>query len=228
LQLQIAKEVLLRLESARDHRSLAPHELALWQLAKHRSLVLSSLLCTVTHQESRVLCLHEGYAPTKNFHVYANAWCHKNFIQSVNIGDQVVGSEPQKAQAFFDFYDDFMGEPAPRSCAIDHDRLDLPRLDLSPLSEHFTEEDVWNVVRSLSPDKAPGLDGFSTRFLQAAWLLTKGDTMWAFDAFWYVDTRHFHSANDALMTLLPKTPEAAMVKDFPPNLTHSCDWKTSV
>jgi hypothetical protein len=38
--------------------------------------------------------------------------------------------------------------------------------------------------------------------------------MWAFDAFWYVDTRHFHSVNDAFMTLLPKTSEAATVKDF--------------
>jgi hypothetical protein len=168
-----------------------------------------------------VLWLREGDVPTKNFHVYANAQCRRNFIRSVNIGNQVVVSEPQKAQAFFNFYDGFMGEPAPRSCAIDLDQLDLPRLDLSQLSECFTEEEVWNVVRSLSPNKASGLNGFMTRFLHAVWLVIKGDIMQAFDAFWYVDTRHFHSVNNALMTLLPKTLEAATVKDFRPiSLIH--------
>jgi hypothetical protein len=45
--------------------------------------------------------------------------------------------------------------------------------------------------------------------------------MRAFDTFWYVDMKHFHCVNDALMTLLPKTSEATTVKDFwPISLIH--------
>jgi hypothetical protein len=114
-----------------------------------------------------------------------------------------------------------MGEPAPKSCAIDLDRLDLPRLDLSQLSKCFSKEEVWNVVKSLPADKVPGPDGFMARFLQAVWPVIKGDIMRAFDAFWYVDTRHFHSINDALMIVLPKSQQVATVKDFHPiSLIH--------
>jgi hypothetical protein len=72
LQLEIAKEVVLRLEITRDSRAPAPHEESLWQLVKLRSFGLSSLLHTVTHQESHVLWLHEGDTPTKKIHMYVS------------------------------------------------------------------------------------------------------------------------------------------------------------
>jgi hypothetical protein len=53
--------------------------------------------------------------------------------------------------------------------------------------DRFTEFEVWGVIKSLPPDKAPGPDGFTTRFLQAAWPVIKADVMHAFDTFWYVD-----------------------------------------
>jgi hypothetical protein len=34
--------------------------------------------------------------------------------------------------------------------------LGLSQLNLSELCEWFTEDEVWNVVRALSPDKASG------------------------------------------------------------------------
>jgi hypothetical protein len=46
--------------------------------------------------------------------------------------------------------------------------LDLTRLDLSQLGERFTEEEVWTIIRALPPDKAPGPDGFTARFLHVA------------------------------------------------------------
>jgi hypothetical protein len=37
--------------------------------------------------------------------------------------------------------------------------LGLSQLNLQELCEQFTEDEVWNVVRTLPPDKAPGPDG---------------------------------------------------------------------
>lgn len=36
------------------------------------------------------------------------------------------------------------------------DLLDLPLVDMSGMDERFTEAEVWNIIRSLKPDKAPG------------------------------------------------------------------------
>jgi hypothetical protein len=73
--------------------------------------------------------------------------------------------ESLKAEALFDFFDDVLGTLSQRHREINLDLLDLPPLNLSTLSERFTEQEVLSVIRSLPPDKAPGLDGFTARFL---------------------------------------------------------------
>jgi hypothetical protein len=73
--------------------------------------------------------------------------------------------ESRKAEALFDFFDDVLGTLSQRHREINLDLLDLPTLNLSTLSERFTEQEVLSVIRSLPPDKAPGLDGFTARFL---------------------------------------------------------------
>lgn len=54
MQLEIAKEVVHRLEIARDHRTLAPHEEVLRQKLKWKSLGLSSLQRNIARQVSRL------------------------------------------------------------------------------------------------------------------------------------------------------------------------------
>jgi hypothetical protein len=41
----------------------------------------------------------------------------------------------------------------------------------------FTYEEVWNVIRSLPPDKALGPDGFTASFLQSVWHIFRADKM---------------------------------------------------
>jgi hypothetical protein len=38
--------------------------------------------------------------------------------------------------------------------------LGLPSLDLSALDVYFSEEDIWNIIRGLRPNKALGPDVF--------------------------------------------------------------------
>jgi hypothetical protein len=45
--------------------------------------------------------------------------------------------------------------------------------------------------------------------------------MLAFDAFWHLNTRKFHAINEAIMVLLPKSPNAVTIRDYRPiSLIH--------
>jgi hypothetical protein len=107
----------------------------------------------------------------------------ENFIHALEHHGQWLVVEDRKADAGFEFFDDILGAPTVRASRINLGCLDLPWHDLSSLCDKFTEEEVWATICSLPPDKAPGTDGFTGRFLQVAWPIIQKDLMSALDAF---------------------------------------------
>jgi hypothetical protein len=128
-------------------------------------------------------------------------------------------SKDRKAEAIHNFYDGIMGTPPNHACTICLEHLDIPWVELSALSDRFTEAEVWSVIKSWPPDKTSGPDGFSARFLQAAWHIIHPDLMRAFDAFWWLDMRNIHDVNGALMVLLPNSSKDEF-EGLSVNLTH--------
>jgi hypothetical protein len=188
---------------------------------KLKTLGLSSLQRTIAMQESRLLWFSEGDDPTKFFHVQANVQGRCKHIRSLVHNGRVFLDEDSKVEAALCFFNEILGTPAQRQHTLWLDALDLPRLNLADLGERFTEVEVLDVIRSLPPDKEPGPDGFTARFLQTCWDTIRSDLMAAFDAFWRLDTRNFHDVNGALLSLLPKSPEVKTLKDFRPiSLIH--------
>jgi hypothetical protein len=78
-------------------------------------------------------------------------------------------NEETKAEVAFDFFNNILGVSPVRANAISLHNLDRPRLNLASLCKRFIEEEVWAVIRSLLPDKAPGPNSFSAWFFQSAW-----------------------------------------------------------
>lgn len=205
LQLAIAKEIVLRLDSAMEIRQLQPHEQALRKSAKHNCLGLASLLRTITRQRSRITFLAEGDANTKFFHLQA---CHrnrKNNIQTLLTKDDVVLiHEEAKAEAIFNHFDEVLGKQSARTVALDFHHLGFPQLDLSGIDQCFSEEEVFNTIKEMPTDKAPGPDGFTGLFYKTAWPIVKHDVMRAFHALWSLDGRSLYLLNQAYMVLLKK------------------------
>jgi hypothetical protein len=77
-------------------------------------------------------------------------------------------SEEAKAKVALDFFESIWVAPLSQARRVRLDWFDLPHAYLSDLCGHFSEDEVWLVIRVLPPDKAPGPDG-SPHALQVAW-----------------------------------------------------------
>jgi hypothetical protein len=54
-----------------------------------------------------------------------------------------------------------------------------------------------------------------------AWPIVKTEVVLAFDVFWHLDTRKFHTINEAIMVLLPKALNTIAIRDYrPTSLIH--------
>jgi hypothetical protein len=115
--------------------------------------------------------------------------------------------------AAYEFFNDILGVSANRVSLLNLDLLDLPHIDFGDLGEPFTESEILAIIWALPPNKAPGPDDFTGRFLQATWEIIRGDIIVVFDAFWHMDMRKLSSINGTLLTLIPKSTEAKCIKD---------------
>ena len=115
-----------------------------------------------------------------------------------------------------DFYSTLFTENGPRRPTLDD--LTVPNIDETDivcLDRAFTKEEVFEAVKQMNGDKAPGPDGFSLAFFQACWVILKADLMQVFHQF------HEHgtfekSINATFIALIPKKPGAMEMKDFRP------------
>jgi hypothetical protein len=83
------------------------------------------------------------------------------------------------------------------------------------LERGFEEQEVWEVVREMNGDKAPGPDGFSMAFFQKCWGVLKKDIMAVFSEF-HNSCQFERSLNATFVSLIPKKADALEVKDFRP------------
>jgi len=221
-QLELAKEILHRLEIERDFRARSDHEDWLRKKLKLHCLGLASLERTIARLRSRILYIQEGDANTAFFHQQARYRKKKNFISKLQVGNQVVVSQDEKQKAVDDFYDSILGRAEEREYTLDLEALDIQHHNLSELDVQFSEEEVWDTIKDMPLDKAPGPDGFTGRFYKSCWSIIKGDVLMALDAIQQGHVFKFRLLNTAYITLLPKKVDAVEVKDFRPiSLIHS-------
>ena len=221
-QLGLAREVLHQLEIAQDGRALTPIEIWLRNSLMKHTLTLSSLLRTIRQLQSRISWLSDGDANTALFHAQARYRKRKNFVAQLMLDGQVYTHHEKKAEIIDDFYSNLLGQNVERENTINLAALGIPSHDLYEVDAPFSEEEVWNTIQLLPPDKAPGPDGFTGCFYRVCWPIIKKEVMEAISAVWSRKFRNFEILNSAFITLLPKIEEANCAMDFRPiSLVHS-------
>jgi hypothetical protein len=83
------------------------------------------------------------------------------------------------------------------------------------LERDFEEMEVWEVMKGMDGDKAPGPDGFTMAFFQSCWVVVKHDVMAVFFEF-YRRRQLVKSLNVTFVSLVPKKVDAVEMKDFRP------------
>jgi hypothetical protein len=158
---------------------------------------LSSLQRTIARTRSRIGWLKDGDANTALFHSHARHRKRKNFISKIMTDVQVFTSHEDKADEIFRFYDSLLGTCEQRDISINLDNLELSQHDLSDLELPFSEEEVWDTIKQLPSDKAPGPDGFTGRFYKQCWGIIKSDMMAALAAVHCGNLRNLQLLNTA-------------------------------
>lgn len=171
---------------------------------KKKMLGLCSFERTIARQRSRIKWLQEGDANTRFFHLHANHRRRVNYIASLKVAGSWVSTQKDIEEAFHNHFVRLIGTPVARCYSLDFNFLGVPTHDLHCLNADFNENEVWEAIRSLPSEKAPGPDGFINLFYQQCWELIKTDIMAAFHALGRLASSNFRLLNQALLTLLPK------------------------
>jgi hypothetical protein len=109
--------------------------------------------------------------------------------------NQICTSHDDKEKLIHEFYEGLLGNNLHRDNTIDLQALGIPTHNLVDLDLPFSEEEVWETVKKLPSDKAPGPDGFTGLFYKACWPVIKGDIMVAMSAVWSRKFLNFSNLN---------------------------------
>ena len=223
LQLNLANEAILRLETAQETRQLSETELNLLKDLKHQVLGWAAIERSRRRQCSRLTQIREGDACTKFFHQRANGRRKRNLIAYLkNQENVIVWSHEEKEEILYRFYNDLLGTRVERTQSIDWNNLQLCRIEDNDLDMPFTEEEVEHTIKMLPAEKAPGPDGFTGIFYKKCWQTIKDDIMAAMSSFYNLRAGPLEHLNGANIVLIPKTETPEYAKDFRPiSLVHS-------
>ncbi|XP_060182758.1 uncharacterized protein LOC132612661 [Lycium barbarum] len=83
------------------------------------------------------------------------------------------------------------------------------------LCKEITEVEIWTALQSINDDKSPGVDGYNAFFFKKSWNIIKTEIVAPISDFFRTGQMH-RAINCTLLTLVPKTPNPANIKEYRP------------
>jgi len=154
----------------------------------------------------------------------ANSNKRKNTIDSLLIDGTISTNSSDISKHIVKFYKELFTDQCSWRPVVDSISYDsIVEVKASLLEREFVDREVWEVVKEMNSNKAPGPNGYSMAFFQACWIVLKEDIMKVFHEF-RTSGKFEKSLNATFLDLIPKIPEAVNPKDFRPiNLVCSID-----
>jgi hypothetical protein len=224
---QVLLDQIKMLENIRDTRDLDFGE-QFW-------LHLKAQLDELYFEEEKYWCLRAkqqwlmaGDQNTNFFHRIANTRSRKNKILSLEIQRQLTGNTKDIHQHVQEYYKDLLGTP---ECPFGHlgpglwapqDKVTSEENTL--LISPFLESEIHRAIFESDPNGSPGPYGLTFKFYQFFWKTIKGDLFRICQHFQLGDLE-LQFLNKSVICLIPKEPEAQVIKKVRPISLVNCSFK---
>ncbi|KAJ0954856.1 putative RNA-directed DNA polymerase [Helianthus annuus] len=169
-------------------------------------------------QKAKVGWLKAGDQNSAYFHKAVKGRQNKSRINSILdkegkfVEGQLVGD------AFVKHFESFMGRNVEVQCIRDPSSLISTR----------TDEEVKNAIFDIDDNKAPGPDGYSSKFFKSAWPIVGKEVCLAVKEFFH-NGKLLSEVNATIISLVPKCVNPRSVTDFRPiaccNVLYKCITK---
>lgn len=158
----------------------------------------------------------EGDCNTKYYHAKANGRKRKSRSFSLSQDEGLIEGQAELLRYITAFYKDLFGHSKLNNIKLDMGgATKITEEDAALLIKPFSLEEVKKVVFDLKQNKAPGPDGFPGDFYRKFWDLIKTDFLELLNDF-HKGVLDIERLNFGIITLVPKSKDAAQIQKFRP------------
>jgi len=170
--------------------------------------------------KSRALWLQEGDRNTSYFHKQTQARNNYNYINEILWQDKLWTDPEDIKEVAHSYFKELYAAPDQEDVDLDAYPLsEIPQMitanENSILNRPISLKEIKDVVFKMSPDKAPGPDGFTPRFFIHCWDIIKKDLSKMIRRS-QACTKIGGSTNSAFLALIPKEKGANQLSRFRP------------
>ncbi|KAJ9547121.1 hypothetical protein OSB04_019664 [Centaurea solstitialis] len=169
-------------------------------------------------QRAKVRWLNEGDRNTAYFHQVVKERRNRGILRSVIDSQGRYVQDDAVGPVFVDHFRSFLGMIDPLvepSIQSDLFQNSLTLSESLHMIRPILDEEIKWAVFNIGNDKAPGPDGYSSKFFKSAWSVIGKDVLIAVHNFFY-SGRLLSELNHTLLCFIPKVPNATRVTDFRP------------
>ena len=167
-------------------------------------------------QKSRLKWQLQGDKNTKFFHSMVISRQTNNNINSVLENDEQIKDPKLIKKAVFNHFKGLYEEElAVRPMFIERQRHGISEEMADQLVEAFTENEVWNCIKSCDGNKALGPDDFNMLSIKKGWCFMKKDIL-DFMGEFHKNCKLPKCLNSSFITLVPKVNNPMALSDFRP------------
>ncbi|GJV91786.1 RNA-directed DNA polymerase, eukaryota [Tanacetum coccineum] len=167
-------------------------------------------------QKAKIKWAIEGDENSKYYHGVINKKRSNLAIRGVQVEGKWVETPSLVKKAFYDHFKRQFDHSGLSNILLDKEFSKRVSSDqVVDLERGVTKEEIKRAVWDCGIDKSPGPDGFTFGFYRRYWSFIEGDVIKAVTWFFHYGSIP-NGGNPSFITLIPKIPNANMVKDFRP------------
>ncbi|GKB98504.1 RNA-directed DNA polymerase, eukaryota [Tanacetum coccineum] len=167
-------------------------------------------------QKVKIKWAIEGDENSKYYHGVLNKKRGRLTIRGVLVEGIWMEAPHLVKNEFFEHFKNSFAQPNQGRVLLDRDFVNRITMEQNDeLEREVSIDEIKRAVWECGVDKAPGPDGFTFGFYRRYWDLIQTDVIDAVKWF-FVHGRIPKGGNSSFITLIPKVPNASMVKEFRP------------